>query len=606
MKTTPLYKKILALLGAFVLALSFVFAVVGFFPTTAKTVSAEEVETVQPEKLSDDNFAITQGMATNDSFSSLRVEITLKNPALNTWLMEHTANTATALFSVYRYNGVDVAPSERFEVLLLAASLSAEILPSVGVYVREVSYDDDLKYERGFFDIYGDENGKCLFGVASKECENFFKRLETDGFQFYTAYQGFYKDGEFFGNMEGLFPYDRTGSPKFSFGFKVGSCFSNYFVKFKYGYGGNGEKYEGTLTSSVRSVNGVLSAMKTQGALEKEFNGEKLAQAETIISNGTKQTVKVEYLEEIAGTYLGQKKTATVSVPIYEGRLAADDVATALRKDSMRVHNSYVRAFVYDSDQNIWRAEYLKSVWLKTRTVDGEGHTLNMFLDVNKSFADYYSDLKDSVSVGADLYEYMFNQLKLEYPVLDELGLHEDQVYGYFGQIWVPKNNAFASFNAAAAALFNINTEELGFITSFKMTEAITYEEHTKLMTKYGYNWLRATWEKVTDLVTGKNTSAEFYFFVAKPMEYVGISQTGDASEDDDDGVLENVARDPLGSLGDALGDFFGLGEGVGGVIERVASLLIVLGIAAGVIYIVLYFKTGGAIGGSGNKRKRK
>ena len=237
-----------------------------------------------------------------------------------------------------------------------------------------------------------------------------------------------------------------------------------------------------------------------------------------------------------------------------------------------------MEGFESNADQTEWTARYYNSVHLRTKTVDGAGHYIDMFLDLNKSYGDYYGTLASTIADGAGLYSYMWNEFLLEYPVLESDEYNPDNVHGFFGVVWIPERSAFASFNAAAAELFNVKNEEFGFIKAFKGTRSITYNEHKALMTKYNYSWMATAWEAVVDLLTLENVMAEYYFFAAKPMSYTGISQTGDASKDDEDGALENVVRDPLGAVGDLLGDFFGLGDGVGGVIERVVSFLIVLG----------------------------
>lgn len=609
-----LIRKIVAGVAAFAVALGILLPVTagaGEISSAPISVAAEEsVATVTPEQLSDENFSILQGLGTSKNLEILRVGINLKNPALETWLLDDKTNTAAALFTVYRYNGTAKASTAKFQVLLLGYNLpftntlnKFTTAPMVSVYTRKIGFDDAIKYEDGFFDIMGSQDPVIrLEDFGTDEEYLFDEKLEfelSDGpkaiFERTATYGGMYQDDTFYGNMEGLFPYDRSGTnPQFSFFFNVGSYYSEYFVEFEYGFNSaNEESITGKLTSSVRSINGILTVMEERGALEKEFDkAEYLEKAQAVLAAGVTQEVTVEYLEEIEGTYLAQKKTATVSVPIYGGALASDDVAQALGKDSMRVHNSNVKAFVFDEDEKVWHAEYFKSVWLQTKTVDG--HAWNMFLDINQSYADYYADLKETVSCGADLYEYMFNQLGTLYPIIETLGLSEDDVHGYFGQVWLPDNNEFASFNAAMAELFNVKTEEFGFINSFKMTEAITYDEHNELMDQYGYTWLKATWEKFVDLVTLQKTSAQYYFFTAKPMEYTAISQTGNTDPDDDDGAGKEVIDDAADDVGDWFDDLLSGGNSL----KRLSSVVVVAACAVGVIWGIGKLK--------GDKKRKK
>lgn len=598
MKRSRLLQKIAALTLALGLVLSLFVAVVGFGSITAQLVSAETVETVAPENLSDDNFSI-KGVRTNTTLDSFSVGFTLKNPALETWLSNNT-NTAAAIFTVYRYNGAATKSTKKFQVALQARSVPVsvsgrlEMCPVVAIYTRKIGYDDAILYQDDFFEIRGTEE-ECYYNYLPIDFKKYFsEEIEGDdgefgSFELQAVYNGV-KEGE----VHGLFPYNTKGAtPEFYFSFNVGSPYASYYVGLEYGFNGS-EKAVGSITSNVYSISQMLSSYEQQGVLESYLSEEQLVEAREIIRCAALQTVRVEYLEELEETYLAQRKTATVSVPIYNGRLSSDDVAQALGKETMRVHNSCVEAFVYDEDREIWCAEYLKSVWLKTKAVDGGVHELNMFLDVNKSYADYYSDLKETVSCGADLYEYMFNQLKLLYPIIDQLGLSEDDVHGYFGQIWLPNNNEFASFNAAIAKLFDVKTEEVGFITSFNMAEAITYDEHNKLMGDYNYTWLKGAWEKVVDFATGRQTTAQYYFFTAKPMEYTGISQTGNTDPEDDDGAGKEVIDDAADDVVDWFDDLLNGGNSL----KRLSSVVVVAACAVGVMWGIAQLK--------GDKKRKK
>lgn len=614
MNITPLYKKILALLGAFVLALSFVFAVVGFFPTTAKTVSAEEVETVAEEVVvPNDNDNEYFGFADGASIMVEPLKLSFMLQQKNSYYdnrLNWTGEYSALRFTLYRYDGEKTSSSAKYDILIFSIreNIWGKIRTHVYFCAYEIEYDEGIDFSG--VSIYpkqlADED--ITYEKPYEQAKNFYLygftqyKVLYEGIR-WTATQG---DEEPHCNP---FEFDRVSEalPYIRVSFPVSGVTTSYFAKANYVVSLNDgiNDKSGTMTSTNRSIYDVTKAIDNAGKIETEFKTQETqAKAREIIQAvETGKTIKLNYLRDIDGTYFSEKVSAEITVPIIGGALGVDDVTTALGVGSLKAQNGYVKGFVANADQTEWTAQYLSSIWLKTRTSDGDGHYISMFLDLNESYGSYFKRLVGKITNGQGLYEYMWNGFIDEYPVL--YGKDADKIHGFFGLIWIPKRNVLTSFNEAAKSLLNLKNEEVGFIRAIRGEQAITLTEHKALMKAYNYNWMASVWDEVADFAMGEQTTAEYYFFAAKPMEYVGISQTGDASEDDDDGVLENVARDPLGSLGDALGDFFGLGDGVGGVIERVVSLLVVVGIAAGVIYIVLYFKTGGAIGGSG-KRKRK
>lgn len=604
-------KRVLAIALALVLFIPLL-AVVDL-STTAKPVSADgETETVEevvlPETDADDMFDFAPGASITKDLERMYFEIRQKDTKYDD-RMNWTGECSVLRFTLYHYNVSLKKASAKCEIVIFSQRESvsnARIRTRVIILAKEI--EDNAWASVSPFSIYPkqlvDEDiiYRSDFSNA-KYCDNRF--LKLSGFKDYKIIQ----EGIRWTDPQGAsepncnpFEFDDSGAtPVMRVAFVPEGKSASYFLKADYEIclydEGLTNAISGSLTSPARSVYGVLSTIQDKGMLEQEFTAEgSLARAQDILAQASApKEISLHYLEEIEGTYFAVEKTATVAVPVVDGELGKDDVKEALGKETLRVQNSYVAGFEANDDQTEWTARYYSSVHLRTKVVDGGGHYIDMFLDLNKSYGDYYQILASTIANGQELYGYMWSEFTAEYPMLELDAYNPDNVHGFFGVVWIPERSAFESFNAAAAALFNVKNEEFGFIKAFRGYRPITYKEHTDLMTAYNYSWMATAWSKIANFATLENVGAEYYFFAAKPMSYTGISQTGDTSKDDDDGALGNVIRDPLNAIGGLIGDFFGLNAGPAGIIKRISSLLIVAGVVVAGWYLWKKWKDGGA-----------
>lgn len=570
-------KRLVATLACVALAFSLFLPLAQGATKEVASVSANSIlnpDTVQPGKLSDDAgaFEFEDGAGCNVSPYGLKFVVD-QSDAWSDGRMNVYNEDAWMIFSLYRYNGDGETQTLKYNVCISYDRRSGSgegIRTFIRIMVQEVEYDPEFDISSTFVGVEPQQLSENEITYSSDYANAKTVNFETYG-TFRVLQEGFRTEDP---NLH-PFQFERSGTvPKFGIMFRVGSYKTPYFATLKYEMNLNDGYRSGELTSSVRSVYSVVSNINAAGAMEKEFDdAEDLAIAQEILANGSVQTVNVQYLEDIEDTYLAKKKVATISIPVDDNKIALDDVASALGKQSMVCQTAHVSGFKHDTEAELWIAEYYSAVWLRVKAVDGDVHVNDMFLDINLSYEEYFGKLSSELKAadGTGLYEYMFNQLVGEYPVLE--GMDPYDVHGYFGVVWVPNRNDLSSLNTVAAELFNITTEETGFITSFNTPVAITYDQHTKLMSEYNYNWLAATWDKVLDFTSGKQTTARFYCFTAEPREYVGISDTENTDPKDDNTPIQNI---PKSSIWDEAWEIVGM----------LGPIALIVGVAAAVVLL--------------------
>ena len=602
MKRSKFFQKMTALCMALGIVLSFWVAAAGFSaaakPVSAETVAAAETA-IKDSEDNDEYFDFAPGASIN--VLPTRLRFVLQNPSAYFDNDFDTLGEESALrLTLYKYGGTETASSAKFEFLIYSKRewTDWKIRSHVYVCAREIEHDSELDVSSAYVTKQLSDKDITYSSDFSKAKE--FKKSGYSGFK--VLYEGFRLTPS-----EGMsephtnpFEFDRSGNvPVLNISFPVSGILSSYFVRAEYCVESslNIEK-TGALTSPRRSVFDVLSAIEDRGKMEEEFDTpERLAEAQSLLAAGKAPSrITLHYLEDIDGTYLSEKKTAEIAVPVKDGTVSIDDVKDALGKETLKVQNTYVKGFTANEEKTEFTAQYLSSVWLRTKAVDGGGHYIDMFLDINKSYGDYFMQLVEAIANGQKLYEYMWRGFIDLYPVLE--GKDPDNVHGFFGIVWLPKRSALSSFDAAMAALFNVKSEEFGFIKHFKGEQEITKDEHGALMGAYKYNWMATAWDELLYFVEGKVETAEFYFFAAKPMEYTGISQTGNTDTDDDDGAGGEVIEDIGNGIEDFFDELFSGGQDTATTVKRLSSLLVV------VACIVAGMWGYGQIKGNGKRKK--
>ena len=383
----------------------------------------------------------------------------------------------------------------------------------------------------------------------------------------YTVdYIAFGKDGDFF-NFAG------EDNPYFRFYVKLNSFFSNYFVRFSYEFrhflrmewDGPFQQVPvystvvGTIDSDTRSVFTVINNIWDAGAFEEEFgipDSVLYNAAYDIYQSGYVQDVTIEYLQRIANSPFAKKVQSSISVPVHQNSISYSDVIEQIGVEAITPLNSAIRNFEYDAYRDVYVAKYNKNIWLEARAVDG--NVLNVFLDCNLSYEDYFLGLKTDDFTN-DLYEYCWSRLVEEYPeVISEPGVNgPEDIYGYFGFVPIPNLPELGSVDALFADLFDVGTKTYGQLSIWNYTEILTIEEYNDILANYKYSFLDRFWNTAWNVVSNNQCQAVYYLFYVDDITdtRVVISENGAATPGEADGVLENTAELVVEETGKYLGD---------------------------------------------------
>ncbi len=302
---------------------------------------------------------------------------------------------------------------------------------------------------------------------------------------------------------------------------------------------------KGILDNTPTSIYELLKYYDDIGYIDgtlKTQSTEYWALARQIIDNKDVQSVRVKYLEQIKGTPFAKAVYATIDVPVTSTTLPTDRVAAALGKSDLYCINASCLGFEYDSASDTYVAHYQKSVWLSAKTVDGNSE--NYFLDINKSYADYYGKMVSDGVFSQDLYEYILNGMFIDYR--DQLnGLTANDIYGFFGYVVIPDTY---TIDALWAEMFDTDRTFKGVIKRFEYFALLDYSSYQKLLTDYEYTWLEKAWNGVSGFVTGGSWSAQHYLFYADGLENEAlIAENGATDMLDNDGALSNDIDNILG-----------------------------------------------------------
>lgn len=335
------------------------------------------------------------------------------------------------------------------------------------------------------------------------------------------------------------------------------------------------------IDSSKVSVYDVLKKMYGMESLDA-LNDRK-AEAESIINNYAMQRVQIQYLKQIGTTPFASAVTEYINVPVVDGVIKVADARAALGIQTMAVMQSACDHFVYDANDDIYKAYYYKSVWLSAKTA--EGQTQDIYLDCNLSFRDfYYPYVRDGIlPSGNDGYEYFFNRIKQKCP--EVIDYQDYELYGYFGYVMMPLTYSFSQF------MFEICDSEQanykGTVDSIRNTGVLSKSSYNKLLNDYNYGWLQRIWNNVIGALD-EYQAYHYSFYVdsgvieafiahngAKDM-YDNASRVG-VGVRDTASKISNFVSEALNALRKWFDDNSKLFAIIAGVIVGVTALLIVL-----------------------------
>lgn len=552
---------------ATMLASAFLFPVLGGAADTVAPIRASaETEKTALHKRLDDNFEIKQGAAVNkgsgdsfgcdheDALTKLKYTLSLQNPELYDFC-ENVNDFALMQWTVYKDMGKDRSDEDENirEVRNAEAKFSVRCYWTSTLIVwshKVVEYDEDLPFN-GLLDFIPNQKNSPDAAVVVDYSRDSVDHQTSDGYTVDLII--FYATED-----DGLI-WDDENTPEVGFYITLSSPFSSYFVDFEYSFNryvktinhwfsADEKVYSrtaGHLTSVVRSIYGVLSAMESAGALEKEMTCRHTAGCTKNIDKareilrGEPQPVRVEYLKRIKGTPFAEKVQKVITVPAAQNTIYKDDVESALGRDAMTVLNSAIKNFVLDEERQLYEAVYHSNIWIEAR--DMEGHAYNYFLDCSKSYRDYYNELKSDCGFSDGMYDYMFGQMLRKYDAL--LTYRDSQVYGYFGYTVIPDQPLFGSFDSMWEEAFGSNKRTTGGIRMYSYVEKLSASAYDVLLAQYGHSWLNRTWNQI---ITAGGQLEEFeathYFFWAEDisMDKVVISENGTVASGDTNGIMQN------------------------------------------------------------------
>lgn len=382
----------------------------------------------------------------------------------------------------------------------------------------------------------------------------------------------------------------------------VPSNYSKYYVKFCYAIAAHEEflGYYGhyTIKSSAHSIYDRVERINAAGNLESTFNETQLIHANAILSNKEVGDVTVKYLKQIGNTPYATKVEKTIKNVTYNGETGITnyELLSLLSKEERHALQSVICDFKRHEGTNTYTAVYNESVWLASETVDG--NKANYFLDLNKSFAEYYGGLVGDGIFTEELYNYIFYQkIYTVYPAIDELLLTPDNLHGYFGYVVIPKTN---TINQVWYELFDGQPNFEGVINGFNYEEKLSFTAYQSLLSDYHYNWLEKIWNSLSwDPTTGYDAS--HYIIFADTTTDEGL-----VSEGNDNGhgsQLEGGIKEFFSSIGSWL---TGTWESINGfaisTTGKISGIIFLIGIGA-IIFVIIKLRSKG---GKGKKKRRK
>lgn len=302
------------------------------------------------------------------------------------------------------------------------------------------------------------------------------------------------------------------------------------------------------IDSKIVSVYDIVKQMQERDELSY-LDEDQQTRATELLNDGTIKKIQVSWLEEIEGTPFATKHYGWVEIPVVSNMISPSDVATALGKESFAVGSSMCQYFQEDTATGIFNAYYLKNIWLSSK--DANGNSMNLFLDINKSYRDYYYPfLRDEIFTQG-MYEWFWSTMITKYPQISNVD--DSELYGYFGYTSVPYTYTLSQL---VYEMFDGSPNMDGVVQYYSYRDNLSYESYIKLLDDYGYGWLSKAWNTVADFVAGCNYPADHYFFYCDGTQdnvFIGENGAEDINDNKSSFIhgVENVFES-IGSLFDS------------------------------------------------------
>ena len=597
--TKRLRNILIILLSAMIVSCAAILLIPRNYVATVKAAEADTPANDYTEEwtLADNNFAFTQGAALNflgpEEGFRMRFELNMKNadfkdlksfPELGyrQWWGTLSDTYFFYEFTLYRGNNLDYSSSalHSFAVLLQAGDMSGSFFNGYVLEKERSVYSEAIGFE-GLPEMTDIDHSKAGQTFNKGGCPlNKYKIIYT--FKTYA---------------NSLFSVDPEKPDSFVW-VKPLSNFSNYFITFHYGYNlmtftgvftTNYELTEKTIASSSRSIHEVLTNMDEAGMLDIELSGEALTYANTILNVSPTENITINYLQSLDGLPFAIEKSATVTVPVIDNDINIDDVNDYLYSKGKPIIeskciSSNLYDIVYNPDTDEYDTYYLKNVWLRTITTDGNYY--DYFLDINNSYYEFYKPIVDTGAMTQDLFEYFYSTKILnKVPALS--GYTTDELHGYFGFAVIPQT---LTLDTLFAEVLDIDQTRSGIISYFAYSDKISFEAHAALLDNYNYSWLSKAWDGLAGFVSGGNWDADYYILYTDSDDgYIG--QGGQTDPEDPDGVIkEEIVNPIIGSLKDLWDNF--TGNGFISILKIILVIVVSLLVVSLIVKIIDLFKS--------------
>ena len=486
-------------------------------------------------------------------------------------------------FTVYRDNGdgKTVVNTDRIKVYYRYRVLDGKLYLERFVGAQKLLEDNEdvsVVFADDYVSVYGKDGATWKSRVDSVIKSSFsgYELIEAglvDKAPFLTQIQ-----------ISGVSPFTqyRVG---FSYKYYIEKQYNYYFLE---GYKVEAYNYSDKCQSNLSSIKSVLSELEESGMLNETFEGTKLDKANEILGNELVKRVKIKYLVQLTDAPYASHVYKYVDVPVLASKIFVQDVCLQLGVDKIDCMSSLCEDFVWSEEEQCYVAHYLKDVYIQARTQDE--HSVNYFLDINKSFYETYYGFVEAGIFSADMYEYVWSEILKKYPSVRNHS--PEEVYGLYGIVVMP--NAMTILNMYETLFGDDGTFSTKNITSyFTFTDTISRTSYQKLLDDYDYTWLETFQDKIFINTGMTEATATYFLFMAEPGSKAEAIGKGDA--DDKTPIKETIDNWISSVLGMFSGSsasgascaLGGCGTGDGGSCLGGLSMGTVL-LIAGVIVVVI------------------
>ena len=262
-----------------------------------------------------------------------------------------------------------------------------------------------------------------------------------------------------------------------------------------------------------------------------------------------KETVTVEYLEQIGDSPFAKKVTAQVTVPVLNKKIKKDDVELQIKKNTDCM-GAFLERFDYNELRDVYESTYCTSSIGYVRTPSGDMTTIP--LDINQSYVSFYHPLVDIGYITSAEASYIWNKaLSNHAEDLRPYSDRKDEVYGLWGYVLVPDGYAISDIWKNVMAKDNAYDSFWPMLTVPTDMKTGAYWD---LLGDYHQNYWERVWNTVASWFSGNPTKATHVFFYADAREQRAVmSGTGTTDINDTNSLLMNDAQEATKVIAESL-----------------------------------------------------